>query len=164
MKTSELGKTFVKSFEKCKLAAYIDAVGVPTIAWGRTTNVKLGDTCTQADADEWFDEEAENFEEDVERMVTAPMTQRQFDALVSFAYNVGSGALRGSTLLRHLNKQDYVDAANQFCRWDKGTVDGKLTVLPGLTKRRIAEAKIFSFGIYDMHDSESVDGNVAITT
>lgn len=159
MQTSALGRQFIQSFEKCRLTAYVDAVGVLTIAWGRTTGVKAGDTCTQEQADDWFEEELHAFERAVEGLCHVPLSPRQFDALVSFAYNVGVGALGMSTLLRRLNEHNYVAASDQFQVWNKGTVNGKLQPLAGLTKRRLAEAKIFSFGIYEMHDGPTIDGN-----
>lgn len=159
MITSDLGRRFIKSFEKLRLVAYLDAVGIPTIGYGHIKGVRMGMACAEEQADDWFAEELSEFEQDAAGMVKVPISQRQFDALISFAYNCGSGALRGSTLLRLLNKSDYVSAANQFKAWDKGTVGGKLVSLPGLTKRRLAEAKIFGFGIYEMHDGPSIDGN-----
>lgn len=160
MKTSALGRQFIQAFEKCSTKAYRDAVGVWTIGYGRIAGVKPGDTCTAEQAAEWFAEELPLYEKTVNNSVTAPLTQWQFDALVSFAYNVGRAALYSSTLLKHLNVLQYEAAAAQFVLWDKGTVDGKLISLPGLTKRRIAERKIFRENIYDMHDGPSIDGNM----
>lgn len=159
MKTSELGKQFIKSFEKCRLVAYDDGVGVWTIGWGHTKGVKKGMACTQENADAWFAEELDVFERSVTNSVKVPVTTRQNDALVSFAYNVGAAALRSSTLMRLINEGNYVAASNRFEDWNKGNVNGQLIVLDGLTKRRRAEAKIFRVGIYDMHDGPSIDGN-----
>jgi lysozyme len=77
-------------------------------------------------------------------MVTVPLTQNQFDALVDFAYNAGAANLRSSTLLRLLNSGDYAGASGQFIRWNKATSNGQLIVLPGLTRRRTAEAQLFN--------------------
>ena len=83
-------------------------------------------------------------EADVKRYVTVPLTQGQYDALVSFVFNLGAGNFRSSTLLKKLNQGHYNDCPEQIMRWNKARVDGKLTVLNGLTRRRAAEAAIFS--------------------
>lgn len=158
MKTSEAGKEFIKSFESCRLAAYPDPAtgGEPwTIGWGRTTGVKRGDTCTQEQADKWFDEEIEQRERDVNFLIKVPLTQYQFDAVMSFDYNVGSDidddnvaeGLGDSTLLRLLNQGDYTGAAAQFDKWNRGPYGPLL----GLTKRRAAERKMFETGVYENH-------------
>jgi hypothetical protein len=87
-------------------------------------------------------EDVRRFENCVNDAVKVPLTQNQFDALVSFTFNVGCGALRESTLLRELNDRDYNAARREFARWNKG--GGR--VLPGLTRRRAAEAKLFGGG------------------
>ncbi|MGU3389186.1 lysozyme [Sphingomonas sp. M1A8_2b] len=137
--SSRAGLGLVKTFEGCKLTAYLCPAGVPTIGYGRTTGVKLGQKITQAQADAWVVEEYDEFEARVRRIVKVPLTANQLGALTSFAYNLGSGALASSTLLRLLNGGDYSGAAAQFARWNKA--GGK--VLAGLTKRRAAEAALF---------------------
>lgn len=138
--SSRAGLALIKTYEGCKLTAYLCPAGKWTIGYGRTTNVKKGDTCSQAQADAWLLEEYEAFESKVRALVKVALTANQLGALVSFAYNVGVGALKDSTLLRLLNAADYSGAAAQFARWNKG--GGK--VLPGLVKRRAAEAALFS--------------------
>ena len=81
MKISEEGKSLIKKFEGCKLEAYLCAAGVPTIAWGRTKDVKMGDTCTQEEADAWLDEELEEYEAYVDKAVKVELKQNQYDAL-----------------------------------------------------------------------------------
>lgn len=140
MNIAEPGLSLIREFEQCRLVAYLPtADDVPTIGWGRTKGVKMGDTCTQAQADAWLAEDVAQFEEAVNQAVTVPLTQNEFDALVSFAYNVGANALRTSTLLKLLNDSDYDGAALQLLRWDKQA--GK--PLPGLTRRRKAEKALF---------------------
>lgn len=129
----------IKQSEGCKLSAYLCPEGIPTIGYGRTTGVKLGQTITQAQADTWVVEEYDAFEARVRRIVTVPLTANQLGALVSFAYNLGVSALASSTLLRLLNAGDYKGAAAQFARWNRA--GGR--VLAGLTKRRAAEAALF---------------------
>ena len=138
--SSRAGLALIKTYEGCKLTAYLCPAGKWTIGYGRTTNVKKGDTCSQAQADAWLPEEYDAFESKVRALVKVALTANQLGALVSFAYNVGVGALKDSTLLRLLNAADYSGAAAQFARWTKG--GGK--VLPGLVKRRAAEAALFS--------------------
>lgn len=160
MKTSSLGEEFIISFEKVRLAAYDDGCGVWTIGIGRTKGVKRGDICSAKQAFDWFAEELVTYENAVNAAVKVPLSQQQFDALVSFAYNAGIGALQSSTLLRMLNMGQYGGAAMQFPNWNKGMVGGKLVTIAGLTTRRAAEKKIFETGVYDMHDGASVQSGV----
>ncbi|WP_019099941.1 lysozyme [Chromobacterium haemolyticum] len=140
MKTSDAGIALVKSFEGLKLIAYKCPAGVWTIGYGHTgPDVTPGQVITQAQADALLARDLERFEAGVARLVKVPMTQNQFDALVCFSYNLGLGALQGSTLLRLLNAGDYAGAAAQFPRWNKA--GGK--ELPGLTRRRSAEHALF---------------------
>ncbi len=133
------GTALIQSFETCRLEAYLDQRGVPTIGWGHTAGVQLGDTCTQAQADAWFQTDALWAGQAILRTVDVALTQNQFDALVSFTFNVGVGAEAASTLLKVLNAGNYQAAADQFIRWDhvNGVVD------PGLTRRRQAEQALF---------------------
>jgi lysozyme len=143
------GAALIKAFESCMQAvtggfqAYLDPVGVLTIGWGHTDDngrqFKSGDVWTQADCDAEFLKDMAIFEQAVNGLVTVPINQDQFDALVSFAFNVGAGSLKGSTLLRKLNAGDAAGAAQEFQRWNKAA--GK--VLPGLTRRRASEALLF---------------------
>jgi lysozyme len=113
-----------------------------TIGYGRTTNVKENDTCTQEQADKWFDEEYNRFKNQVKKLIKVSVNANQLGALTSFAYNCGIGALQTSTLLRKLNSGDFLGASNEFLRWNKA--GGK--VLAGLTKRREAERNMFLSG------------------
>lgn len=99
----------------------------------------MGDTCTQEMADAWFAEDIAWVEDCVNRAVTVPMTQEEFDALASLCFNIGCKAFSGSTLVKLLNAGDYDGASGQFKRWDKQS--GK--VLAGLTRRRSAEEALF---------------------
>ncbi|MGR2663680.1 lysozyme [Chromobacterium haemolyticum] len=140
MKTSDAGITLVKSSEGLKLVAYKCPAGIWTNGYGHTgPDVTPGMVITQAQADALLARDLERFEAGVARLVKVPLNQNQFDALVSFSYNLGLGALQGSTLLRLLNAGDYAGAAAQFPRWNKA--GGK--ELPGLTRRRTAEQSLF---------------------
>lgn len=166
MKTSDLGKQFIKSFEKCRLTAYPDPAtgGAPwTIGWGHTSGVRPGMVCTQQQADAWFDTEIVQYENDVTLLVKVPVKIWQFDSLSSFAYNVGpdmdhdgiAEGLGDSTLLKLLNAGNYSGAAAQFDKWNRGP-NGPMA---GLTARRAAERQIFDKNIYAMHDGPTIDGN-----
>lgn len=139
MKTSQKGIDLIKKFEGCRLEAYRCPAGVWTIGYGHTKGVQNGLKITQAQAEEFLREDLKVYEQAVESCVKVPLSQNQFDALVSFCYNCGSGALKTSTLLRLLNEGKYKNAAEQFLRWNK--VGGK--VFAGLTRRREEERVIF---------------------
>ena len=130
----------IKHFESCKLTAYQDSVGVWTIGWGHTAGVKKGDNWTQDEADDILLNDLEKFEGYVNQYVKVPLTQNQFDALVSWTFNLGPGNLKSSTMLTKLNEKSYDEVPSQMKRWNKA--GGK--VLPGLERRRNAEAAMFS--------------------
>lgn len=149
MRLSDVGLAHLKSFEGLRLEAYPDpgsANGLPiTIGYGSTRTMggaawMLGDRITEAEAAQLLRRDAAVAEAAVNRLVTVPLTQAQFDALVSFAFNVGAGAFESSTLLRLLNAGDYAGAATQFDRWVNN--DGKK--LAGLVRRRAAEREMFA--------------------
>jgi lysozyme len=138
--TSTAGQHFIEGFESCRLSAYLDMAGIPTIGWGHTgPDVHMGMTITQPHADELFEQDLKKFEEIVNREVHVPITQGEFDALVSFSYNVGGAALHSSTLLKDLNSADYAGADAQFQAWDRSA--GRVVL--GLLRRRQAEAALF---------------------
>ena len=144
MQTSDKGIALIKQFEGCKLTAYQDSVGVWTIGYGWTQPVdgkpiRAGMTIKQETAERLLKTGLVSYESDVSRLVKVGLTQEQFDALVSFTYNLGSRSLSTSTLLRKLNAGDYAGAADEFLRWNKA--GGK--VLNGLTRRREAERALF---------------------
>lgn len=152
MRISPHGIAVGHYFESCELVAYPDhgsRDGKPwTIGWGHTgPEVAKGLKWTQAQADAEFLRDIFRFEQDVQKLVKVPVTQGQFDALVLFAYNVGSDidadkiaeGLGDSTLLRKLNARDYAGAALEFRKWNKN--DGK--VMRGLVRRRAAEECLF---------------------
>lgn len=147
MRTSQKGINLIKQFEGCSLQAYKCPAGKWTIGYGHTKGVKQGQKITQAKAEELLKSDLINYEKGVTKAVKVPINQNQYDALVSFSYNVGLAALRTSTLLKKLNKKDYTGAANEFMRWNKA--NGK--VLNGLTKRRAAEQKLFKTSCEKYH-------------
>ncbi|MFG8171273.1 lysozyme [Pseudomonas aeruginosa] len=139
MRTSQRGIDLIKSSEGLRLSAYQDSVGVWTIGYGTTAGVKPGQPITKERAEELLRDDVKRFEDQVLRLVKVPLTQGQFDALVSFTYNLGPGALEKSTLLKLLNRGDYQGAADQFPRW----VNAGGKRLEGLVKRRAAERALF---------------------
>ena len=131
--------------EGLRLTAYPDpgTGGHPwTIGFGHTDGVAQGDSCTLAEADAWLEEDISGSEDEVNDLVKVPLTQAQFDALVDFCFNAGSGNLEHSTLLRKLNTGDYAGADQEFQKW----VMGGGHRLPGLVTRRQLEANWFNTG------------------
>lgn len=137
------GKDIIKKWEGLRLKAYLCPAGVPTIGYGHTYNVKMGQTISMAQAELFLDHDYQDAEEQVLSLVKVPLTENQLGALTSFVFNLGAGNLRISTLLRKLNLGDYRGAAEQFGAWNKARVNGVLTVLDGLTKRRADEKNLF---------------------
>jgi len=138
-RTSPRGVNLIKSFEGLRLKAYLDSAGVWTIGYGHTRNVHPGQVINEAEALGLLRADLQRFEDCVSEMVTHELTQGQYDALVSFAFNVGCGALKKSTLLRKLNAGDTAGAAQEFGRWVHA--GGKR--LRGLERRREAEKSLF---------------------
>jgi lysozyme len=151
MKLSEQGIQLIKSFEGLRLSAYRDVAGIWTIGYGSThyhdgKPVKPGDKLAdEQQADALFSNTLGQYEDAVNQYVKVPLTQSQFDALVSFTYNEGTGALKESTLLKKLNEKDYVDAADQFLVWNKITSPqtGEKEVCTDLSVRRRQERQLF---------------------
>lgn len=144
--TSQKGLNLIKSFEGLSLKPYLCPAGIPTISYGLTyysngTKVKLTDKpITQQQADTMLMNALKHYEQGVDSFTTDLVNQNQFDALVSFAYNCGLGNLKSSTLLKKVNANPNDPTIRQeFLKWNKG--GGK--VLPGLTKRRTAEANLY---------------------
>lgn len=161
MKLSTKGLALIKGFESymrkqpdgsCK--SYQCPAGKWTCGWGCTEGVGPLTHWSAEEATEALAVEMRKHEQAVEKLVTVPLTQGQFDALVSFSYNVGAGALAKSAILKHLNAGDYARAASHFGDYKKARVqgatakfykvaDGTLITLPGLVTRRAAEAQLF---------------------
>tara|TARA_R100001244_G_scaffold107386_1_gene79622 strand:- start:15 stop:458 length:444 start_codon:yes stop_codon:yes gene_type:complete len=139
MNISAEGMALIKKFEGCELEAYLDAVNIPTIAFGRIKNVRMGDSCTKEQAEAWLEEEIQEYEGYINDMVEVELEQCQFDALCAWVYNLGPTNLRESTLLKVLNEKKYDEVPAQIRRWNKAGGD----VLGGLTRRREAESLLF---------------------
>lgn len=146
MKVSNTGLSLIKSFEGLMLNPYLCSAGKPTIGWGSTyypdgKKVTLQDKeITEEKAFEILEYIAnKDFGSNINKVVKVGLSQNQFDALVSFSYNIGNGNFNSSTLLRWLNQGFYNEASIQLLRWDKS----KGIALSGLTKRRKAEKELF---------------------
>lgn len=143
-KINEAGLSLIKRFEGLRLTAYKDAIGVWTIGWGHTgPDVTPGLKISEAKAEELLRGDLERFEKGIQNLtVGCELTDNEFAALVSLAFNVGLGNFKSSTLLRKLKEGKYQEASEQFVRWNRA--GGK--VLTGLTKRRLAEKALFLKG------------------
>jgi lysozyme len=151
MKPSQACINIVKHFEGLHrvtkdgmIEAYLCPANVWTIGYGRTKGVQKGMQITREQAEQDLLDELVEYGNHVNRMVRVPLTQAQFDALTSFVFNLGPGNFQRSTLLRKLNAGDYDGAALEFGKWNKARVNGQLQPLAGLTRRRTAEASLFS--------------------
>jgi len=146
MITSNAGLELIKLYEGCRLTAYKCPAGVWTIGIGHTgtvngVKISAGLKISEAKAEELLRSDLQRFESAVNALILpyCPLNQYQFDALVSFCFNIGITAFSRSTLVKLLTQKRYAEAAEQFKRWNKG--GGK--VLPGLVKRRSAEKALF---------------------
>lgn len=124
-------------------AAYRCPAGKWTIGWGSTDDVHRGMVVTEEEAEALLLKDISVAEDAVRRQVKVPLTQVQYDALVSWVFNLGEGNLASSTMLRKLNAGDYASVPAEMARWNKARVDGQLKVLSGLTRRRAAEGALF---------------------
>lgn len=150
---SEIGQAgldLIKEFEGFESKPYIDPVGIPTIGFGATyyiggQKVTMDDEpITETEAKLLLKEMLKPYESAVSKFVNSKINQNQFDALVSFAYNVGTMALKNSTLLKKVNQNpNQLTIGSEFAKWNKGTVKGKKVELKGLTRRRKAESDLY---------------------
>lgn len=142
----ELGKRLEGRAGKAVLKAYRDGGGVPTIGFGHTAGVTMGQTCSEALAEKWFHDDLDIAARAVESGVKVPLNDNQFAALVLFVLNVGVAAFRSSTLLRLLNRSQYDAVPAQLMRWckDRDPHSGKMETVPGLVNRRTAEVGLWS--------------------
>ena len=135
MKTSDNGLKVLILREGSRHKAYLDTKGIPTIGVGHTLGVKMGDEWDNQRIFDAFKIDVQIAEDPINNLVKVPLNQNQFDALVSFIFNVGVGAFTRSTLLKVLNLGNYKEAANQFDRWH---------IPPEITSRRDSEKNQFN--------------------
>lgn len=149
MKVSPNGIKFIAEHEGEILEVYKDPVGLPTLGVGHLLSkaelaaMPVGTKITRQQSREYLAKDLARFERAIESAITVPVNQNQFDALVSFAFNIGESAFRRSSTLRKLNAKDYVGAADAMLAWNKATKNGKRVVLTGLTRRRKEERALF---------------------
>lgn len=150
MKTSEKGKDFIKSFESLQLKAYKCSAGVPTIGYGHTSGVKMDMSIDEVEANRLLDNDVARFDLELSKKLSKPVKQHQWDALISFIFNLGMGNFLSSTLYKKLKANpDDATIPDEFLKWDKARVNGELVALKGLTRRRAAEAMIYKQNIYE---------------
>lgn len=142
------GLQLLKQWEGLRLQAYQDGGGTWTIGYGSTSGVQEGQVITAAEAQKRLQVDVGAAERAVDTLVTVPLTDNQFAALVSFVYNVGREAFAKSTLLKRLNKEDYASVPMELAKWTKVRRDGKLRPDVGLANRRAAEAGLWAKGAF----------------
>lgn len=148
MNISSKGIALIKRYEGLRLKAYLCPAGVPTIGYGTIRYpddrpVQMGDRISEQQAELFLIEECNAIAKQLAKLVTVSLNQNQIDALISFCYNLGCGALSCSTLLKKLNQGDYPGAAQEFSRWVNITENGVKKPLEGLIKRRAEEKRLF---------------------
>lgn len=145
MTPSERCLELIKSFESFRAVAYQCPGGKWTVGYGTTDGIKQGDTITQEEADTFLARDVARAAESVKSLVHTPLNQNQFDALVSFVYNVGSGNFAKSTLLRRINDGRWDWVPGEFMKWIY--INGNPS--NGLRRRRKDEVKLFLTGASD---------------
>lgn len=144
MKTSPRGIELIKQFEGLELEAYQDIAGIWTIGYGHTgPDVEPGMRISEREAEALLRRDLKSREDAVDRFSNVDLNQNEFDALVSFVYNVGAEAYRRSTARRLLNRNNRLGAADALTWWNKATIGGVLREVAGLTRRRAAERALF---------------------
>ena len=165
-KVSQVGVDLVKKFEGLHklgedglIYPYMCPAGKLTQGYGETKGIKKGITWTKSESEQKLIASLCDHAEVIYKSVKVPLTQNQFDALLSFVYNLGGPNFRSSTLLKKLNAEEYDEVPEQLMRWNKARVNGKLKALKGLTRRRSAEAELFS---KDAKAPDEDDGEIMV--
>ena len=144
---SKIAVDIIKEFEGFKDYAYIDTDGTPVIGYGLSridgTPVQIGDRISHSQAEAALNAHLREIDRELKKAVEVELNNRQLSALASISFNVGVDAIAKSTLVRKINAKDYAGAANEFLRWDKADMRGRLVQMPGLTRRRAAERQLF---------------------
>lgn len=148
MKTNRAGIELIKTFEGLRTKSYLCPAGVWTIGYGHTSaagapKVTKGMTITPEQAEEILVSDLVNYEAGVLKALKRSPNVNQFSAMVSLCYNIGEGAFASSSVVRMFNEGAPFLAADALMKWNKAKVSGKLIELPGLTRRRDAERKLF---------------------
>jgi len=148
MNISINGIKLISAFESCKLKAYLDLGGLPTIGYGTThyyddRRVEMGDEISMFDAEYYLKEECNSIANRLSKLLIVEINQNQVDSLVSLIYNIGFTAFKSSSLLAYINTRNPIDIG-LFTKWDKIHRDGYLVAIPGLKLRRIKEFELFT--------------------
>lgn len=165
MRTSENGIGLIKRWEGLELESYQDIAGVWTIGYGHTETAGPGQKISEREAEALLARDLEPRERAVRDLTGVPLNQNEFDALVSFVYNVGINAYRNSTARKRLNRGDRVGAAEALTWFNKATVGGVLREVTGLTRRRAAERGLFLTPVNPpvFNDPKKLSENTRIT-
>ena len=165
MKISEAGIDLIKRFEGLELESYQDIAGVWTIGYGHTETAGPNQKINEREAEELLRRDLAPRERAVEQLVSVPLNQNEFDALVSFVFNVGANAFKNSTARRRLNRGDRFGAAEALTWWNKATIGGVLREVRGLTRRRASERALFLTPVNPpiVNKPESVADNSRVT-
>lgn len=143
MNINQKGVALIVEFEGFRSEAYLCPAGVWTVGYGSTKGVKQGDRITMYDAKERLKKELAEFEAGVMSALTLPPNENEFSACVVLAYNIGIAGFKSSSVVKAHNRGDKEAAARAFNLWNKATVGGVKKTLPGLTRRRLAEAALY---------------------
>lgn len=143
MKISEAGIDLIRRFEGLELESYQDIAGVWTIGYGHTETAGPNQKINEREAEELLRRDLAPRERAVEQLVSVGLNQNEFDALVSFVFNVGANAFKNSTARKRLNRNDRIGAGEALTWWNKATISGVLREVRGLTRRRAAEKALF---------------------
>ncbi len=152
MKTNKAGLDLIKRWEGLKLSAYKCQAGIPTIGYGHTKKVRMGDKCTEAQANQWLSEDLTDAENAVNRLVTVALSENQFATLVSFTFNLGEGNFGSSTLLKKVNAGHFDEVPDQLRRWVYA--DGEVS--QGLKNRREDECKLWNTSVEIPKENQTV--------
>lgn len=139
--------SLVAGEEGLRTAAYRDPVGIPTICFGETRNVKMGDTETAAQCKQLLGDRLVEYANGVDNCLYVPVPDKTYEAFVSFAYNVGVPAFCHSTLVKKVNNEDLLGACDELLQWNKARKLGVMIALPGLTARRKLERDLCVQGV-----------------
>ncbi|MEL6790170.1 MAG: glycoside hydrolase family protein [Pseudomonadota bacterium] len=165
MRTSQSGIDLIKRFEGLELESYQDIAGIWTIGYGHTgPEVGPDQRLSAAEAEALLRHDLVSREKAVSRLTRVPLNQNEFDALVSFVYNVGETAYSRSTARRRLNAENRMGAADALTWFNKATINGVLRPVDGLTRRRAAEKALFLTPVEPLASQpENIDENARVT-